>query len=122
MMAVIGAAGPVLRALGANWQYVLIAALLVWAGIERMGRQDCQLGRARAIAEAQQRADSISAELLIEQQKKAAVIETKVTEYVDRIRTVQVAKECPVDERDKLGTRGVRDILGKPKAKRGPDG
>ncbi len=118
MSAILLAVGPVLRTVGQNWQLFLIGALLLWGGLERMGRLSCVEGRAKAIVEAQKKADLVSAELLAEREKKQQVIETKVTEYVDKIREIKIPQECPADPRSKLGTDGVRDILGFPKAKR----
>lgn len=100
-----------------HWREILIGLLalgLLWYRGEYRG---CVADRAAAIVEAQKRADALSTDLLIEQAKAMAVTEKKVVEYVDRIKTVQVAQECPSDERDRLGSRGVRSILGDPKAK-----
>lgn len=105
------------KGLAAKWQYIamgLLALGLLWY---RGQAANCRADQAAAIIEAQKRADALSNELIIAQAQAMAVTEKKVVEYVDRIKTVQVASECPPDERDRLGSRGVRSILGDPKAK-----
>lgn len=110
----------------ANWKLVVMGLLVAALGVQTLRLSWAEnelisdkLAQADAVRKAQDRADALSTDLLIEQAKAYAVTEKKVTEYVDRIRTVAVAAECPADERDRLGSRGVRDILGRsdPKAK-----
>jgi hypothetical protein len=105
------------RGAASYWQYIVMGVLAVAVLWYRGEAANCRADQAAAIIEAQRRADELSAKLVDEQAKKAAVIEKKVVEYVTQIKTVQVAQECPADERDRLGSRGVRSILGDPKAK-----
>jgi hypothetical protein len=75
------------------------------------------MNAAREMAEARaiQRAQQLSDELIIAQAAAMAITEKKVVSYFDRIRTVQAPDNaCPADERMRLGSRGVRDIIGEP--------
>lgn len=101
----------VLNVVRSNWQLVLCGLLLVWAGIAQMGWDHCSARRVSDELAARKKADALSDELVIEQAKKMAVTEKTVVEYVDRIRKVPVVQECPADDRDRLGSRGVRDIV-----------
>jgi hypothetical protein len=76
---------------------------LSWAENELISDK---LAQAEAVKKAQDRADALSTDLLIEQAKNAARTEKVVIEYRDRIRN------APNDvERNRAGSVGVRDIL-----------
>ena len=99
------------------WREILISLLalgLLWYRGEARG---CRADQAAAIIEAQKRADALSNELVIAQAQAMAVTEKKVVEYVTQIRNVPGDPNCPADERDRAGSRGVRSILGDTKAK-----
>jgi hypothetical protein len=119
------------------WREGLIALLLALCGVQtvRLSWAHEEIAteaaaREKAIREAQARADALSDELIIAQAQAMAVTEKKVVTYVDRIRTVQAPDTaCAADERSRLGSRGVRDIVrgggpqavgGSPAAVQGP--
>lgn len=99
----------------ANWRWllplVLFAGLAIDDGRLRLKIAAYQSAEARAI----KHAGELSDELIIAQAQAMAVTEKKVVSYVDRIRTVQAPDTaCAADPRMRLGTYGVRDILGHP--------
>lgn len=101
------------------WREGLIVLLLGLCGVQtvRLSWAHEQIAteaaaRTKAIADAQAKASALSDELIIAQAAAMAVTEKKVVTYVDRIRTVQAPDTaCAADERSRLGSRGVRDIL-----------
>ena len=99
---------------------VLLALSVIGLLWYRGEYEACAGGQSKAIAAAQKRADDLANELIIAQAAGFAVTEKKVITYVDRIRTVQAPDTaCPADPRMRLGSHGVRDILGVPDAQRG---
>lgn len=104
-----------------NWKYVTMAALAAAAVVmfglwkmEEAGRAEDKLALEQAVRKAQEKAEALSNELIIEQARAMAATERTVIKYVDQIRS------APGDaERNRLGTLGVRDILrpGKPETK-----
>jgi hypothetical protein len=98
-----------------NWRWLLPALLIAGLAIDDGRLRLMNAAREIAEAKAQQRARQLSDELIIAQAAAMAVTERKVVSYVDRIRTVQAPDNaCPADERMRLGSRGVRDIIGGP--------
>ena len=112
-----------LRLLLANWRRLLavigIASALVWGCLEHARRVSLERDRAadelaqrQAVQQAKDEAQALSDELLIEQAKAMAINGNKAVTYVDRIKYVQVADTaCPADERMRLGSRGVSDLI-----------
>jgi hypothetical protein len=88
-----------------------IAGLVAWGLGLKLTISDTGLRLVSARLEAEQRAAALSDELVIEQAKAMAVNERTAVQYVDRIRTIRVAAECPPDERDRAASRGVRDLV-----------
>lgn len=99
----------------ANWRWLLPAILIAGIAIDDGRLRLLNAAREVAEAKAQKHAQELSDELIIAQAQAMAVTERKVVSYVDRIRTVQAPDNaCPADERMRLGSHGVRDILGLP--------
>ena len=97
-----------------NWRWllplVLFAGLAIDDGRLRLKIASYESAEARAV----KRAGELSDELIISQAQAMAVTEKKVVSYVDRIRTVQAPDTaCADDLRMRLGSYGVRDILGR---------
>lgn len=98
----------------ANWRWVLplvlFAGLAIDDGRLRLRIAAYESAEARAIKHAAQLSD----ELVIAQAQAMAVTEKKVVSYVDRIRTVQAPDTaCAADPRMRIGSHGVRDLLGR---------
>jgi hypothetical protein len=97
----------------ANWKLIAMGLLVAALGVQTLRLSWAQnelisdkLAQAEAVKKAQDRADALSTDLLIEQAKNAARTEKVVIEYRDRIRN------APNDvERNRAGSVGVRDIL-----------
>lgn len=82
---------------------------LAW---ERTAFANYKAEETKAILEAQRKAAALSDELIIAQASAMAVTEKKVISYVDRIHLVQGPDTaCPADERMRLGSRGVSDLI-----------
>lgn len=108
------------------WRYVVIGLLVVALGIQtvRLNWLEASVAKEHAaqlaeIARVQAEADEWSNRLIAKQAETSAVRTMVVTQYVDRIRNVASPDtSCASDERMRLGSRGVSDIiLGKTKAK-----
>lgn len=115
----------------ANWKLLIIGLLVAALGVQSLRLAWAQnevitdrAAQAKAVADAREKAAKLSDELIIAQAAAMAVTEKKVVEYVDRIRTVQAPDTaCAADERMRLGSAGVRDIIvggSGPKAVSGP--
>jgi len=114
------------RSAAASWQYIVIGLLVVALGAQTLRlswAKNALIADRAAQAEAVRlqaaKAESLSNELIIAQAAAMAITERTSVEYVDRIKTVRVPTECPADERDRLGSRGVLELLhrNKPAAK-----
>lgn len=105
----------------ANWKLLVIGLLVAAVGVQTLRLAWAQnelvadrLAQAKAVADAREKAAKLSDELIIAQAAAMAVTETKVVEYVDRIRTVRAPDTaCAADERMRIGSAGVRDIVGR---------
>jgi hypothetical protein len=107
----------------ANWRWLLpvigIVTALAWGGIEHARRVSLErnmaadeLAQQKAVQKAKDEAQALSDELVIEQAKAMAINDKKAVTYVDRIKYVQVPDTaCPADERMRLGSRGVSDLI-----------
>jgi hypothetical protein len=97
----------------ANWKLITIGLLVAVLGVQTLRLSWAQnelisdkLAQAEAVKKAQERADALSNELVIQQAIAMARTEKVVIEYRDRIRN------APNDvERNRAGSVGVRDIL-----------
>ncbi len=102
-----------IAAIIANWKLIAIGLLVAAIGVQTLRLSWAQnelisdkLAQAEAVRKAQERADALSNELVIQQAIAMAVTERTVIQYVDRIRN------APSDvERNRAGSLGVRDIL-----------
>lgn len=89
---------------------------LALGGIYVKGRSDgaaqCAAEQAQAIAKAQKQADDLADQLAVARQQAMAVTENKAVSYVDRIKMVPTPpKDCASDERMRIGSEGVRDLI-----------
>ena len=112
-----------LPALLANWRWLLpvigIVTALAWGGIEHAWRVSLErdmsaikLVQQKTVQKAKDEAQALSDELVIEQAKAMAINDNKAVRYVDRIKYVQAPDTaCPADERMRLGSRGVSDLI-----------
>jgi hypothetical protein len=112
-----------LSVLLANWRWLLpavgIVTALAWGGIEHARRVSLErdmaadrLAQQKAVQKANDEARALSDELVIEQAKAMAVNDNKAVTYVERIKYVQAPDTaCPADERMRLGSRGVSDLI-----------
>lgn len=111
---------PAIGLLLTNWKLIVIGLLVAALGVQTLRLAWAQnelvedrLAQAKAVQEAKDKAKELSDELIIAQAAAMAVTEKKVTEYVDRIRTVTVPDTaCAADPRMRIGNHGVRDIVG----------
>jgi hypothetical protein len=107
----------------ANWRWLLpvIGAVtaLTWGGIEHARRVSLErnmaadeLAQQKAVQKAKDEAQALSDELVIEQAKAMAISDNKAVRYVEQIKYVQAPDTaCPADERMRLGSRGVSDLI-----------
>ena len=107
----------------ANWRWLLpvigVVTALAWGSIEHARRVSLErdmaadaLVRQQAVQKAKDEAQALSEELVIEQAKAMAINDNKAVRYVDRIKYVQAPDTaCPADERMRLGSRGVSDLI-----------
>jgi hypothetical protein len=107
----------------ANWRWLLpvigVVTALAWGGIEHARRVSLErnmaadeLAQQKAVQKAKDEAQALSDELVIEQAKAMAINDNKAVRYVDRIKYVQAPDTaCPADERMRLGSRGVSDLI-----------
>ena len=107
----------------ANWRWLLpviaVVIALAWGGVEHARRVSLQHNVAaderaqqQAVQKARDEAQALSNELVIEQAKAMAINDNKAVRYVDRIKYVQAPDTaCPADERMRLGSRGVSDLI-----------
>ena len=100
------------------WYVAVILALVIYSGLEHIWRVSLQrdmavakAARERIIRETQEKADSLANELIVQQAIAMGKTQEKVTTYVDRIRYVQGPDTCSADERMRIGSAGVRDII-----------
>jgi hypothetical protein len=99
----------------ANWKLLAVGVIVAALGVQTLRLSWAEntlvrdkLAQADAVKKAQERAEALSTDLLIEQAKNMAVTERTVIQYVDRIH------KAPDDiERSRLGSVGVRDTLGR---------
>ena len=91
--------------------------------LEKNIAQD-KVAQAKALSEALAKAESLSNELIIEQAAAMGRTNQKVISYVTRIRNVPGPSVACDDERMRIGSRGVFDIISGsgPKAGGGADG
>lgn len=85
---------------------LVIAALVIWGQGLSLKIAGWNLKIANARIEAQERADRLANELIIEQAKNMAVINRKADSYGQQIR-----KATSDADRDRIGTIGVRNIV-----------
>lgn len=104
---------------------LVIAGLLVWVQTLRVYIAGEELARSEAIRKAQDKADALANELVIQQAIALSRTNEKAIQYVDRIRMVKAPDTvCAADERMRIGNVGVRNIIAGDGAetKRSPDG
>jgi hypothetical protein len=108
----------VLAAIPVAWKIAGVAILLLvlsaaGAGLYAKGRSDGRLAieaaDAKAVADAQKKADDLANELIIAQAQAMAVTEKTVVQYRDRIVNAPKTSSCGPAVRD--AAAGVRDIL-----------
>lgn len=88
---------------------ILLGGYIGWL---KYGIAQEKVARLEAIRVAEKKSEDLSNELIIEQAKATAITTQKVTTYVDRIRLVKTPdNSCPADERMRIGSDGVRDIV-----------
>lgn len=107
--------------LRANWRLVAVGALVAALGIQTLRLEWLQAevagdraAQAEAIRRLQDKAETLSNELVIQQAKAMAVTAEKEVIYVDKVRRIPVAPgedEAARSERMRAGTSGVRSIL-----------
>jgi hypothetical protein len=112
-----------LQALLANWRWLLpvigVVTALAWGGMEHAWRVSLErdiaadkLAQQKTIQQVKDEAQALSDELVIEQAKAMAINDNKAVTYVDRIKYIQAPDTaCPADERMRLGSRGVSDLI-----------
>ena len=93
------------KAAGSYWQYIVIGVLLVGLLWFRGSYHDCKEGRAAALAEAQQKANALSEQLVTAQAAHKRELETVVGSIKERIIRVPVTTSC----RDVPSMRGAID-------------
>lgn len=96
---------------------VLLALSVIGLLWYRGEYEACSGGQARAIADAQKKADDLANELIIAQAAAMAATEKTVTVFRDRIVNAPTTNTCGPTVRD--AARGVRSLLGEPDAQRG---
>lgn len=89
----------------------IIAGLFIWTQGLRLEISGTSLKISNARIEAQERADALANELIIEQAKAMAInTETRII-HVEKIKRVKDSGAAGDAERNRLGTIGVSDIL-----------
>ena len=91
---------------------IVILGLIVWGQGLSLRIAGTTLKIANARIEAQERADSLANELIIEQARNIGLTNQKATSYANQVRSVKDATSAGDAERNRIGNRGVRDILG----------
>lgn len=90
----------------------VILILFTWVQVLEKGIAQDKLAAETAVREAQERATNLSNELVIQQAIVMGANRQTGVKYVDKIRNVTTPAPSYVDdERMRLGSHGVRDIL-----------
>lgn len=90
---------------------IVILGLIVWAQGLSLKIAGTEIKIVSARLEAQERAERLSNELIIEQARIIRLTNKKATSHVDQIRAVKDPGQAGDAERNRLGTLGVRDLL-----------
>ena len=91
----------------------VIISLGGWIGWLKYDAAQVEVRQLAAIAKANEQAKKLSDELIEAQAAALSATNTKAVTYVDRIRYVKTPdNSCPADERMRIGSVGVRDIVG----------